>query len=109
MVWANGDSGFDPLFWGRGYIGKKCEYILGQNGVTGIRDKDNYGFKGIRTTGTGTSQPLYIFALNENGSPNSVTFCTAKLYRMRIYENDTLVHEYVPWTDGNDVVCLKDT
>lgn len=109
MIWANGDTEFAPLFWERGYIGKKCEYILGQNGVTGIRDKDNYGFKGIRTTGTGTSQPLYIFALNENGSPNSVTFCTAKLYRMRIYENDTLVHEYIPWTDSNNVVCLKDT
>ena len=109
MVWANGDTGFAPVFWERGYIGKKCEYILGQNGVTEIRDKDNYGFKGTRTTGTGTSQPLYIFALNENGSPNGATFCAAKLYRMRIYENDTLVHEYVPWTDSNNVVCLKDT
>lgn len=109
MVWANGDSAFSPTFWGRGYIGKKCVYTLGQNGITGIRDKDNYGFKGIRNTGVGATLPLYIFALNENNAPNGVTFCAAKLYRFCIYEGETLVHEFLPWLDGNNVACLKDT
>lgn len=109
MVWANGDSAFDPNFWHRGYIGAKCEYVLGAAGEIGIRDADNNGFKGTKTTGTGTSLPIYLFALNENSSPNSVTYCAAKLYRFRVYEGDALVMELLPFVDGNSVACLKDT
>jgi hypothetical protein len=32
-----------------------------------------------------------------------------KLYRFRIYESGVLVHEYLPFIDGNNVVCLHDT
>lgn len=109
MIWANGDGSFTPNFWDRGYIGKKCEYVLGAAGEVGIRDADNYGFKGTRNTGTGGSLPVYLFVLNENNSPNSVTYCVAKLYRFRVYEGDTLVMELLPFVDGNNVACLKDT
>lgn len=109
MIWANGDSSFAPNFWNRGYIGKKCEYVLGAAGEVGIRDADNYGFKGTRTTGTGASLPVYLFVLNENNNPNSVTYCAAKLYRFRVYEGDALVMELLPFVDGNNVACLKDT
>lgn len=109
MVWANGDAPFAPTFWNRGYIGKKCEYVLGAAGEVGIRDADNYGFKGTRTAGTGASLPVYLFVLNENNNPNSVTYCVAKLYRFRVYEGDALVMELLPFVDGNNVACLKDT
>jgi hypothetical protein len=47
---------------------------------------------------------------NANGSEyGSGTRCKAKLYRFRIYESGTLIHEYIPHIDSNDVVCLKDT
>ena len=109
LVWANGDSGLDMAFWPSGHIGKKCVYALGQNGVNGVWDADGNGFKGKRNTGTASNLPLYIFVLNDNNIPNSVTFCAAKLYRFRIYEGETLVHEFLPWLDGNNVACLKDT
>lgn len=52
---------------------------------------------------------MFVFGLNDGGSLNSATLCKMKLYRVRIYEGDNLVHEFIPWIDSNDVVCLKDT
>lgn len=59
------------------------------------------------TSDSATSYPLFIFALNFTGTASYLS--TMKLYRFRIYEGTTLVHEFVPWIDGNDAVCLKDT
>ena len=108
MVWATGDTAFQPLFWNNGYIGKKCNYIMGGNGIVSIYDIDGFGFKGTRSVGTVVNLPLYIFVLNQNNSPVSVTFCTMKFYRMRVYESDVLIHEFIPWQE-NGVACLKDT
>lgn len=49
---------------------------------------------------------IYLFALNTNGSVGS--YGQFKLYRFRIFEDDTLVHEFIPWEE-NGVACLKDT
>lgn len=61
--------------------------------------------------GTVTDQfPLYLFNLDQGGSEyGALTRCSMKLYRFRIRESGVLVHEFVPWTDQNNVVCLKDT
>ena len=32
-----------------------------------------------------------------------------RLYECSIYENDTLIHHYVPHKDESDIVCLRDT
>lgn len=67
------------------------------------------------TLGTSSYSPtnqysIWIFNLNDHGAEYSVaTRCNMKLYRFRIYEDETLVHEFLPWLDGNNVACLKDT
>lgn len=107
MQWANGDTAFTPTDWRGGWIGVKCKYILA-DGTRSVFDADGYGFGGIAAAGTGASLPIYIFTLNENNSPNGITFCSCKLYRFRIYEGNNLVHEFIPWQE-NGVACLKDT
>ena len=53
---------------------------------------------------------VYIFTLNQGGYDFDLsTHFYGKLYRFRIYEGETLVHEFLPWLDGNNVACLKDT
>lgn len=53
--------------------------------------------------------PLYLFSLDQGGADLSMCRCKMKLYRFRIRESGVLVHEFLPWIDGNNVVCLKDT
>lgn len=52
------------------------------------------------------SYPIYLFADDTAGTADSLVI--AKLYRFRIYESSTLVHEFIPWQE-NGVACLKDT
>ena len=108
MVFANGDSSVLQGNYERFHIGEKCKYMLSADGNISLHDTDNYGFSLRKAPGTFATLPIFIFVLNDNGTPNSVTYCSAKLYRFRIYEGDTLVHEYLPWQE-NGVACLKDT
>jgi len=50
---------------------------------------------------------LTLFGLNENG--NVLISHKLTLYCCRIRENGTLMHEFLPHKDVNDVVCMRDT
>ena len=50
------------------------------------------------------STPLMIFAKNTNNISN----CVIQLYSLKLYQNDILVHDYVPALDENYVACLYD-
>lgn len=108
LVWANGDYAATSDDVRQYYIGNKCKYVLGGDGLRGVLNANGYGFVFMKAVGTFATLPIFIFVLNENGTPNSVTYCSAKLYRFRIYEGNTLVHEFIPWQE-NGVACLKDT
>lgn len=107
MIWGNGDRALSVPYNNRFWIGKKSKYVMGADGAVKLFNVDGIGFSYNIPIGAFSNLSLYIFALNENGNPNSVTWCSAKLYRFRIYENDVLVHEFIPWQD-NGVACLKD-
>lgn len=54
-----------------------------------------------------TSSPLTIFALNRGG--NIVEYITScKLYRCKIWDNDSLVRDYIPSVNVNGLVGLYD-
>lgn len=108
LVWANGDSAATSDNVKQYYIGQKCKYVLSSDGFRCVINTGGYGFLSEKAAGTFATLPIFVFVLNDNGSPNAVTFCTAKLYRFRIYEDDVLVHEFIPWQE-NGVACLKDT
>lgn len=50
--------------------------------------------------------PLYLGCVNKNRNPEQ--FFIGKFYYMKIYEDDVLVHYYVPAINGNDNPCLFD-
>lgn len=89
------------------YGGSKCRFTKKQDSSEIAEDSmlsTGVFYGDSNVTG---SYNLTIFTLNTGGSI-STNYTTMKLYRFRIYEGDTLVHEFVPWTDANDVVCLED-
>ena len=49
---------------------------------------------------------MYVFATNNNGA--LYAYATAKLYSMKIYDNGTLVRDYIPVLDHSGVACLFD-
>ena len=109
LIWANGDGAVTTDSIRQDYIGQKCKYVLSSDGLRCVLNENGYGFLSEKAAGDNfATLPIFIFALNDGGSPNSVTFCTAKLYRLRIYESNVLVREYLPWQE-NGVACLKDT
>ena len=48
---------------------------------------------------------LVLSAVNTNGT---ITYGKYSIYSCQIYDNGTLVRDYIPWIDGNGVYCLKD-
>lgn len=70
----------------------------------GKKIHETKNFDSVRTK-TGTD-PLMIFS-NGNGSGVSHQPHPMRLYRFKIYEDDELVHDYVPKADG-EAICLYD-
>ena len=62
------------------------------------------------TTFTGTT-PIGIFAMLIQGRTPSFTTIMNNMYLFgfKIYENDVLIHDFVPIIDSNDIPCLHDT
>ena len=57
----------------------------------------------------GTMQNGLAMALFANNSRSGVMqYASIRLYSCKIYENDVLVRDYVPWIDENGTACLKD-
>lgn len=58
----------------------------------------------LPTTPTDSSYPLYLFTMNNWGSPGDYYCSGMKLYRFKIYESDVLVHDYIPCRRKSDNV-----
>lgn len=67
-------------------------------------DDISYGTGNIGNTAT-TSQTLYIFAFHTEYNPY-IYYCKEKIYSCKIYDGDTLVKDYIPVLDKNNVACL---
>ncbi len=117
LSWNNGY--INPM-WGTGatsliarsnIVGKKVNAELSASGISIHTSGMFHVGTALSPTYSPTDQyPLWLFNLNDHGSDYGYpTHCSMKLYRFRIYENDTLVHEFIPWQDDNNVACLKDT
>ena len=52
-----------------------------------------------------STDPMGVFSGINNGNTSMVS--TSRIYAVRIYEDDELVHEFLPYTDGT-TVSLKD-
>ena len=94
------------------WFGRKIVLTVDKNGLLLQSANAFYTTSGVSNAYSGTpvnNLPIFIFALNNGGSAPLDTFLTGKLYLFRIYEGNTLVHEFLPHKDENNIVCLKDT
>lgn len=72
-----------------------------------IIDDGAYNADIVGTVTQPSARPLYIMASNikENADYKG----QVRIYEFKIYENNTLVRDFIPVKDENDVVCLYDT
>lgn len=88
------------------YYSKKCVVELQSNRFKVEAENGNItGIASIYTLGNNTRNT----GIFQNVGGAASNFTSMKLYRFRIYESNVLVREFVPWTDANDVVCVKET
>ena len=52
-----------------------------------------------------TPYPMYIFAVKR---PSGIIAGKVKIYYFQIYDNDTLVHDFIPVLDKENVPCMYD-
>lgn len=51
---------------------------------------------------------IYLFVANLAGSPWASSWSVMTLYYFKIYEDDVLVHYFLPAVDGSNIPCLYD-
>lgn len=52
--------------------------------------------------------PLFLFTMNDKGKPRDMNMSHMKLYHCQIYDNGTLIRDFVPCMDSNGSVGLYD-
>ena len=67
-------------------------------------DNVSYGTGNIGNTAT-TGQTIFLFALHAEWE-TTPQYTMTKLYSCKIYDGDTLVRDFTPAMDGNNVACL---
>lgn len=97
------------LQWGRPFTtfstkdNIKHNFVFSAEEKKIVLDSNNYDLTNIISNSNGN---MYIFAVNKSGSLIRPT--KMKLYSCKIYENNTLVRDYIPAIDENNVACLYD-
>ena len=98
-------AGFDPGTSGNTSINFNQRYVLTQ-------DKGQFYIDGVKATALSTTntlvagvQHIYLFTNNNLGSPQ-MRGQDIKLYGCKIYDNDTLVKNFIPVIDQDNVACL---
>lgn len=51
--------------------------------------------------------PMFIFAINQQGTVQNQVG-SFEIYSFKIYDNDALVRDYIPWVDSQEVACFYD-
>lgn len=117
--WTKNDTGIGSGYGNRetGVTSKKLPKnqkikIVYDNGVISWYDMEGTLIDSFEnsTTPNGVDYPMYIFNVNERnntkGSGSNIVpyydyYASARIYNIKMYEDDELVHWYVPWTNHN--------
>lgn len=97
--------------WGASYtiaevpLEKRITITIDKDSISWTGSGESYTYQ-LSGTGFTAGGPFYIYTQNYNNDSNNL--CPMKLYRFSIYEDDTLVHDYVPALGNNDTPCLYD-
>lgn len=88
--------------WKKITVGEKVNIVIDKNKMY----IDNTLYHKYPDIEFSVNQPIYIFAVNDKGSPYSTS--QMKLYSCKIYHNDVLVGDFRPCLDTNNIECLYD-
>ena len=81
---------------------KSLTYVLNKStGAVIYQDANTY-------TNFQTTVPLYLFVMNSGGVANVNESGSRLIYSAKIYDNGTLVRDFIPVLDGNNVPCMYD-
>lgn len=95
-------------FGASAFVGKRATIELSKNMLSYTVDGQKTDIPISGTTVTNTTN-VGIFAAIANGSVNSEMYMDGMmLFSFEIYENDALVHKFVPALDGSNVACVYD-
>ena len=99
-----------------GYGVSQATYSLTQNAsVFNTLKCDSYGYvflNGNRvyntplTRNTPPDISLYMFALHTN--QGITDYAKGRIYHLKLYDNDTLVHDFIPVLDSQNIPCMYD-
>lgn len=67
---------------------------------------DTYLVNATRKTSFTRPNQMYLFHMEGSQVTNNIDY--GKIYSVKIYQNDTLVKDFAPWTDGNGNYGLYD-
>jgi hypothetical protein len=114
-AWANSMSTFELTTAGAMIFGYGTKYVSITPKALEVVEYDMNknvasanGSTSTITANTFTAPcPAYLFAENNNGSPSS--FATGRMYSCKIYDNGSLVRNFVPCKNSSGTVGLYDT
>lgn len=76
-----------------------CSFITASGSTSITFEKHNFS----------TQYPVFLFSLNESGASIGTSYAwRGRIYSCQIYDNGTLVHEYLPAKDTGGVICMYD-
>lgn len=81
---------------------KSYTYVLNKSTGSSIYRTDS------TYTNFQTAFPLYLFGMNDGGALNINESGTRLIYSAKIYDNGTLVRDFIPVLDGGNIPCMYD-
>lgn len=108
-AWAGANANVGSI---SAYYGKRIKITLSRTYCKVETAEGDIIYNVSLNGGTATSTvPIGIGSLFTNASGGDYGDCRTNVtvYGMRIYENDVMAKEYIPFKDTSDVYCIKET
>lgn len=81
------------------------KFVLDIKNKKGYVDSSEYN---LSYSGSLTTYPYFLFLRNNGGTPDTTYNAPMRLYYVKIWDNDSLVRDFIPCLDASNVPCLYD-
>lgn len=90
-------------------IGRIAQISLDSSRITMSDDAGHSVSAAFSNAWSAIGKPMYLFTANyDTGGVDTTNIGRFRCYRFRIFEGDTLVHDFFPAEDGDGVACMYD-
>ena len=81
------------------------KFVLDIKNKKGYVDSSEYN---LSYSGSLTTYPYFLFLRNNGGIPDTTYNAPMRLYYVKIWDNNSLVRDFIPCLDDNNVPCMYD-